>query len=267
MIANPHVFTLEDGSRYKRVDADQLGFKHEVDPYGSAQSRQDAKLRAAAGCRSRDDVSFRSSSMPSRRRCRRRRPARRSAAAAARRASARPSPTARLALADVDLDDSRRANSSACSARRAAANRRCCKLIAGLGRADSAARSTGRNRPTTRTASPSRRSASCSRSRRCCRGATAADNVYLPLMLAGVGKQEARDASRRRLAHGRAVGASPIAYPRATVRRHEDARLDRPRAGHAAANPADGRAVRRARRDHAQQAQRRSAASCSRPAS
>ena len=34
MIANPHVVTLEDGSRHKRVDADQLGFKAEVDPYG-----------------------------------------------------------------------------------------------------------------------------------------------------------------------------------------------------------------------------------------
>jgi FAD/FMN-containing dehydrogenase len=34
MIANPHVVTLEDGSRYKRVDADQLGFKYEVDPMG-----------------------------------------------------------------------------------------------------------------------------------------------------------------------------------------------------------------------------------------
>jgi FAD/FMN-containing dehydrogenase len=34
MIANPHVVTLEDGSRHKRVDADQMGFKHEVDPYG-----------------------------------------------------------------------------------------------------------------------------------------------------------------------------------------------------------------------------------------
>ncbi|MGX9425544.1 MULTISPECIES: FAD-binding oxidoreductase [Bradyrhizobium] len=33
-IANPHVFTVEDGSRYKRADADQLGFKHDVDPYG-----------------------------------------------------------------------------------------------------------------------------------------------------------------------------------------------------------------------------------------
>ena len=34
MIANPHVYTLEDGSRHKRADADQLGFKHEVDPAG-----------------------------------------------------------------------------------------------------------------------------------------------------------------------------------------------------------------------------------------
>jgi FAD/FMN-containing dehydrogenase len=34
MVANPHVYTLEDGSRHKRADADQLGFKHEVDPYG-----------------------------------------------------------------------------------------------------------------------------------------------------------------------------------------------------------------------------------------
>jgi FAD/FMN-containing dehydrogenase len=33
-IANPHVFTLEDGSRHKRADADQLGFKGEVDPHG-----------------------------------------------------------------------------------------------------------------------------------------------------------------------------------------------------------------------------------------
>jgi FAD/FMN-containing dehydrogenase len=34
MIANPHVFTLEDGTRHKRADADQLGFKHRADPYG-----------------------------------------------------------------------------------------------------------------------------------------------------------------------------------------------------------------------------------------
>lgn len=34
MIANPHVYTLEEGSRHKRADADQIGFKAEVDPYG-----------------------------------------------------------------------------------------------------------------------------------------------------------------------------------------------------------------------------------------
>jgi FAD/FMN-containing dehydrogenase len=34
MIANPHVISLEDGSRHKRVDADQSGYKAEVDPYG-----------------------------------------------------------------------------------------------------------------------------------------------------------------------------------------------------------------------------------------
>jgi FAD/FMN-containing dehydrogenase len=33
-IANPHVYTVEDGSRYKLADADQLGFKHVVDPHG-----------------------------------------------------------------------------------------------------------------------------------------------------------------------------------------------------------------------------------------
>ncbi len=33
-IANPHVYTLEDGSRHKRADADQFGFKADVDPHG-----------------------------------------------------------------------------------------------------------------------------------------------------------------------------------------------------------------------------------------
>jgi FAD/FMN-containing dehydrogenase len=33
-IANPHVFTLEDGSRHKATGADQLGMKAEADPYG-----------------------------------------------------------------------------------------------------------------------------------------------------------------------------------------------------------------------------------------
>ncbi|MGA2287010.1 FAD-binding oxidoreductase [Bradyrhizobium sp.] len=47
-IANPHVFTVEDGSRYKRVDADQLGFKHEVDPYGLLNP---GKMRSFASTR------------------------------------------------------------------------------------------------------------------------------------------------------------------------------------------------------------------------
>jgi FAD/FMN-containing dehydrogenase len=34
MVANPHVVSLEDGSRHKRADADQLGFKADVDPMG-----------------------------------------------------------------------------------------------------------------------------------------------------------------------------------------------------------------------------------------
>ncbi|MDR4305998.1 FAD-binding oxidoreductase [Chelatococcus sambhunathii] len=33
-IANPHVATLEDGGGEKRADADQLGFKRDVDPFG-----------------------------------------------------------------------------------------------------------------------------------------------------------------------------------------------------------------------------------------
>ena len=33
-IANPHVYTVEDGSRHKKVDVDLMGFKHEVDPRG-----------------------------------------------------------------------------------------------------------------------------------------------------------------------------------------------------------------------------------------
>ena len=33
-IADPHVFTLEDGVGHKQVDADQLGFKRHADPHG-----------------------------------------------------------------------------------------------------------------------------------------------------------------------------------------------------------------------------------------
>jgi FAD/FMN-containing dehydrogenase len=48
-IANPHVFTVEDGSRYKRVDVDQLGFKHEVDPNGLLNP---GKMRSFVAARS-----------------------------------------------------------------------------------------------------------------------------------------------------------------------------------------------------------------------
>ena len=33
-IANPHVYTLEDGTRHKSTGADQLGFKADTDPFG-----------------------------------------------------------------------------------------------------------------------------------------------------------------------------------------------------------------------------------------
>ena len=90
--------------------------------------------------------------------------------------------------------------------------------------------------------------------------ATVWDNVYLPLRLAGrVARATRRRRSRRR---SRAVGLAGFEQ-RLSARalgRHAHARLDRPRARHRAAAAAARRAVRRARRDHALQAQRRSAA-------
>jgi FAD/FMN-containing dehydrogenase len=47
MIANPHVVSLEAGSRHKRADADQLGFKREVDPYGLLNPGKMASFSAA----------------------------------------------------------------------------------------------------------------------------------------------------------------------------------------------------------------------------
>src|SRR6185437_14305805 len=78
---------------------------------------------------------------------------------------------------------------------------------------------------------------------------------------------------RRRDQNGRGGGAG--ARPRRscrflaglsarTVRRHEDARLDRARAGDRAAAAVDGRAVRRARRDHPLPAQQRPAGALAR---
>lgn len=48
MVANPHVVTLEDGSRHKRANADQFGFKREVDPLGLLNP---GKMRSYTGAR------------------------------------------------------------------------------------------------------------------------------------------------------------------------------------------------------------------------
>ena len=88
--------------------------------------------------------------------------------------------------------------------------------------------------------------------------ATVASNVSLPLESARYGRRGGRRARRRRAPAGRARRLRACLSARA-LRRHEDARLDRARAGHRAGAPADGRAVRGARRDHPLQAQRRPA--------
>ena len=48
IIANPHVYTLEDGAGHKRVDADQLSFKAGADPYGLLNPGKMRSYRPAA---------------------------------------------------------------------------------------------------------------------------------------------------------------------------------------------------------------------------
>ena len=91
--------------------------------------------------------------------------------------------------------------------------------------------------------------------------ATVFNNVWLPLRLRGTGR---RPSPRAEVMTALAmVGLAEFAelLSARALRRHEDARLDRPRADHQAEAPADGRAVRRARRDHPLQAQQRPSAS------
>ena len=88
--------------------------------------------------------------------------------------------------------------------------------------------------------------------------ASVAGNVYLPLKLAGIGRAAAMPRITEALAPCRARGLRRCLSAR-TVRRHEDAGLDRTRAGDEPEAPADGRAVRRARRDHPLQAEQRPA--------
>ncbi len=90
--------------------------------------------------------------------------------------------------------------------------------------------------------------------------ATVFDNVWLPLRLKGRSKSAVRDEVMEALAM---VGLEQLRrfLSARAFRRHEDARLDRPRPGHPAEAAAHGRALRRARRDHPLQAQQRPAAS------
>ncbi len=50
-IANPHVFTVEDGSRHKRVPGDQLAFKARVDPHGLLNPGKMPSYAPPAPCR------------------------------------------------------------------------------------------------------------------------------------------------------------------------------------------------------------------------
>ena len=87
------------------------------------------------------------------------------------------------------------------------------------------------------------------------------NNVLLPLKLKGIPAEKAGASSRRSTA---SAWRSSARLSARIVGRHAHARVDRARAGHRAAAAADGRAVRRARRDHALQAQRRPRCRCGR---
>ena len=149
------------------------------------------------------------------------------------------------------------ASSSACSGPRAAASRRCCASSPGSARR-APARSSGRPRRMTASGEPQPDLGFVFQDPTLMPWANALRNTMLPLTLAGVGKRRGGSARGRNAGAGRAQGLREI-LPARTLRRHEDARLDRARAGDAPEDPADGRAVRGARRDHAPQAQRRPA--------
>ncbi len=48
-IANPHVFTVEEGSRHKRVPGDQMSFKRSVDPLGLLNPGKMGAVETASG--------------------------------------------------------------------------------------------------------------------------------------------------------------------------------------------------------------------------
>ena len=170
-------------------------------------------------------------------------------------ASARASPTARV-RSTGSISTCAPANSSRCSVRPAAASRRRCGSIAGLSEPTDAARSSGRQRRRRQARRYRLRVSGADPDalgdgRRQCRAAAASCTAC---------RRRARRGTRvARRARARRARRFRQALSARTVRRHEDARLDRARARDRAAAPADGRAVRGARRDHALQAQRRSA--------
>ena len=86
--------------------------------------------------------------------------------------------------------------------------------------------------------------------------ARVAANVRLPLDLAGVPRGRGRRRAWTRRWRWSGLDKFAGAPAARAVGRHADARVDRARAGHAADAAADGRALRRARRDHAPPARR-----------
>jgi len=50
-VANPHVYTLEEGARWKLVGADRLAFKHRVDPHGLLNPGKMTSFRPVEGNR------------------------------------------------------------------------------------------------------------------------------------------------------------------------------------------------------------------------
>ena len=96
-------------------------------------------------------------------------------------------------------------------------------------------------------AGPAPTAAWCSRATRCFRGCSVSDNVMFGLRMRGCPARKAERQAARVARRGRADAVCrPLSG--AALGRHEAARGDRARAGQRAAHPADGRAVRRARR-------------------
>ncbi len=148
---------------------------------------------------------------------------------------------------------------SSCSARRAAASRRCSRPSAGYlraGRGRDPARGASHRRGPARTASwCSRSSISCCRGRPCAR--TSCSRSPPAASSGGARRRSARALHRE----GRPDGVRRQLSAHA-VRRHEAARRHRTRHGHGARHPADGRALRRARRADPRARCRRSCCSC-----